>query len=95
MGLSGLGDLVLSATSASSRNFAFGLELGRGATPAELEAPGTPLAEGVETAPALVARARRHGIELPVAEAVRDVLAGALPAPGALEKLMSRPLKPE
>src|SRR5258707_8732275 len=60
MGLSGLGDLVLSATSASSRNFAFGLKLGRGATLAELEAPGTPLAEGVETAPALVARAHRH-----------------------------------
>ena len=95
MGLSGLGDLVLSATSASSRNYAFGQKLGRGATLAALEAPGTPLAEGVETAPALVARARRHGVELPVAEAVSQVLAGALPAPAALEKLMSRPLKPE
>jgi glycerol-3-phosphate dehydrogenase (NAD(P)+) len=95
MGLSGLGDLVLSATSASSRNYAFGQKLGRGASLADLEAPGTPLAEGVETAPALVARGRRHGIELPVADAVSHVLAGALPAPAALERLMSRPLKPE
>jgi glycerol-3-phosphate dehydrogenase (NAD(P)+) len=90
MGLSGLGDLVLTATSPSSRNFAFGRRLGRGETLAELRRPGTPLAEGVETAPALVARARRHGIELPTA-----ALDGALPPAAALERLMSRPLRPE
>ncbi len=95
MGLSGLGDLVLTASSVSSRNFAFGRNLGRGARLADLEAPGTPLAEGVETAPALIARARRQGVELPIAEAVAAVLAGGLPAPAALEKLMARPLKPE
>jgi glycerol-3-phosphate dehydrogenase (NAD(P)+) len=95
MGLSGLGDLVLTATSMSSRNFAFGHRLGKGATLAALDAPGTPLAEGVETAPALVARARRHGVELPIAEAVAAVLADTLPAAAALERLMRRPLKPE
>jgi len=95
MGLSGLGDLVLTATSVSSRNFAFGQKLGRGANLSDLSAPGAPLAEGVETAPALVARARRHGVEMPIAEAVAAVLGGALPATKALEKLMARPLKPE
>jgi len=95
MGLSGLGDLVLTAASTSSRNFSFGRKLGQGATLAELEAPGTPLAEGVDTAPALVARARRQGVELPIAETVAAVLAADLPAAAALERLMRRPLKPE
>lgn len=95
MGLSGLGDLVLTASSPSSRNFAFGLKLGRGTPLSELRAPGTPLAEGVETAPALVARARQHNVELPIAETIAAVLDGALPAGQALDRLMSRPLRPE
>jgi len=95
MGLSGLGDLVLTAASPSSRNFAFGQKLGQGAALAELESPGKPLAEGVDTAPALVARARRQGVELPIAETIAAVLASELPAAAALERLMSRPLKPE
>ncbi|MEJ0027034.1 MAG: NAD(P)H-dependent glycerol-3-phosphate dehydrogenase [Rhizomicrobium sp.] len=95
MGLSGLGDLVLTAASPSSRNFAFGQRLGQGTGLAELESPGKPLAEGVDTAPALVARARRHGVELPIAETIAAVLASDLPAAAALERLMRRPLKPE
>jgi glycerol-3-phosphate dehydrogenase (NAD(P)+) len=95
MGLSGLGDLVLTASSASSRNFAFGHKLGAGTPLATLTAPGAPLAEGFATAPALVARARRQNIELPIAETIAAVLSGTLPAAQALEKLMSRPLKPE
>ncbi|HEX4294621.1 MAG TPA: NAD(P)H-dependent glycerol-3-phosphate dehydrogenase [Rhizomicrobium sp.] len=95
MGLSGLGDLVLTATSASSRNFSFGRALGRGRTLTELAKPGHPLAEGVETAPALVRRAHAEGVELPIAEAVASVLDGSLPLDAALLRLMSRPLKPE
>lgn len=95
MGLSGLGDLVLTATSPTSRNFGFGRALGQGSKPADLEAPGHALAEGVETAPALVKRARAEGVELPVAEAVAAVLDGSLPLDQALLGLMSRPLKPE
>ena len=93
-GLSGLGDLVLTATSPSSRNFSFGMELGRGVAQSDLLAPGRPLAEGVATAPALVSRARKEGVELPIAEAVADLLAG-LPAGDALLRLMGRPLKEE
>ncbi|HEY3638801.1 MAG TPA: NAD(P)H-dependent glycerol-3-phosphate dehydrogenase [Rhizomicrobium sp.] len=95
MGLSGFGDLVLTATSPISRNFSFGLELGRGRPLAELRAPGAPLAEGVETAPALVARAGRLGIELPVAHAVMDILAGGIAAADAVPRLMTRPFRME
>lgn len=94
-GLSGLGDLVLTAVSPSSRNYRFGRDVGRGGDPVQLSAPGKPLAEGVATAPALVLRARREKIELPVAETVSAVLAGALPLDMAVKRLMSRPLKPE
>jgi len=91
MGLSGLGDLALTATSMSSRNFSLGAQLGRGERPAE---PG-PLAEGAATAPALVARGRRHGVELPVAEAVADVLGGKLGVADAAQRLLARPFKAE
>jgi len=95
MGLSGLGDLVLTATSKSSRNFALGFTLGQGTSLAAASAEGRPLAEGAATAPALVARAKQHGVELPIAEAVADVLEGALDVKGAVDRLLSRPLRPE
>ncbi len=95
VGLSGLGDLVLTATSTASRNFSFGLALGRGRQLAALRAPDQPLAEGVETAPALVARAQSLAVELPVAETVTEILAGALAPPDAVPRLMARPLKTE
>ena len=95
MGLSGLGDLVLTATSKSSRNFSFGVELGQGKSLAELDAPGHPLAEGVATAPALVKRAHAERVELPIAEAMADLLSGSLPLGEALMRLMSRRLKAE
>ncbi|HWY65050.1 MAG TPA: NAD(P)H-dependent glycerol-3-phosphate dehydrogenase [Rhizomicrobium sp.] len=95
MGLSGLGDLVLTATSLSSRNFSFGVELGRGKSPAELSVPGRPLAEGVTTAPALVRRARAVEVELPIAEAMADLLSGELPLGEAVMRLMSRRLTVE
>ena len=53
------------------------------------------MAEGAATAPALVARGARHGVELPIAEAVADVLAGKLDFEGAAERLLSRPLGTE
>jgi len=84
MGLSGLGDLVLTATSKSSRNFSYGAALGAG-----LEQSAA-LAEGVDTAPALVKRARAAGVELPIAEAVSDLVNGALSPGEAVLRLLSR-----
>ena len=95
IGLSGLGDLVLTATSVSSRNFSLGVALGKGARFSDVSGSGHPLAEGAATAPALVARARRHGVELPIAEGVAAVLDGRLGVRDAAERLLSRPLKPE
>jgi glycerol-3-phosphate dehydrogenase (NAD(P)+) len=95
VGLSGLGDLVLTATSPSSRNFSFGMELGRGKTVSDLSAPGRPLAEGVDTAPALVERARAAGVEMPIAEAMADLITGRLALGEALMRLMSRKLTTE
>jgi len=95
MGLSGLGDLVLTATSTASRNYSLGLALGRGANISDVVGTGHPLAEGAYTAPALVARARKHGVELPVAEAAADVLQERLAVREAARVLLARPLKSE
>ena len=89
MGLSGLGDLVLTATSKSSSNFSYGVALGANAP------PDGKLAEGVDTAPALVMRARALGVEMPIAEAMADLLSGALPLGEAVMRLMSRKLTVE
>jgi glycerol-3-phosphate dehydrogenase (NAD(P)+) len=89
MGLSGLGDLVLTATSKSSRNFSYGAAIGAGAP------PDGKLAEGVDTAPALVARAKAVGVEMPIAQAMADLLSGALPLGEAMMRLMSRKLTTE
>ena len=93
MGLSGLGDLVLTAGSLKSRNFAFGYDLGRGKSVSE--AGGSKLAEGVFTAHVLVEMARARGVEMPIAEAVSVILRGAVTVDGAVEALMTRPVKGE
>ncbi len=93
MGLSGLGDLVLSCGSLQSRNFAFGHALGRGVSRAE--ASGGKLAEGAFTARALVEMARGRGIDMPIAEVVDHLVSGALDVQGAIDSLLMRPLKAE
>jgi glycerol-3-phosphate dehydrogenase (NAD(P)+) len=91
MGLSGLGDLVLTATSLTSRNTRFGYGLGRGAAPAELMAAGHALSEGAWTAGAACRLAASVGVELPLAEAVRDVIEGTWTVERAIDALLSRP----
>ena len=93
MGLSGLGDLVLTAGSLKSRNFAFGHDLGRGLSVSE--AGGGKLAEGVHTARILGEMARARGIDMPIVEAVSTILKGELTVDGAVEALMNRPMKGE
>jgi glycerol-3-phosphate dehydrogenase (NAD(P)+) len=93
MGLSGLGDVVLTCCSTQSRNFAFGERLGRG-VPAREAAAGK-LVEGALTAPVLAAMARRQRIDMPVAAAIDAVMAGALSLDQAIDRLMQRPLKSE
>ena len=95
MGLSGLGDLVLTAMSITSRNYTFGVSLGKGAAVRDLITPNAPLVEGVATTPALVRRAQMLSVELPVAETVAEILSGTLAAKDAVPRLMGRPLKME
>lgn len=93
MGLSGLGDLVLTCGSAQSRNFALGEALGRGES--VKDAAHGKLAEGAFTARVLVEMARAHHVELPIAEAVDAILSARLSVDGAIEALLMRPLKAE
>jgi glycerol-3-phosphate dehydrogenase (NAD(P)+) len=90
MGLSGLGDLVLTATGELSRNRRVGLLLAQGLTlPHILQQLGH-VAEGVYSAPTLLARARRLGVEMPIAQAVVEVLEGRIDPLRAMAQLMSR-----
>ena len=89
-GLSGLGDLVLTAGSEKSRNYRFGLSIGRGETP---DAAMT--VEGVATAHALARTARAEGIEMPVTEILTAVLDGTTSVRQAMRDLLSRPLRAE
>ncbi len=88
-GLSGLGDLSLTCNSMQSRNFALGRALGAG----EVRPGGT--VEGVATARAACQLGARHGVELPIAAAVADVLDGTATIGGAMEALLARPLREE
>ena len=93
MGLSGLGDLVLTCSSPQSRNFAFGLALGRGASAAE--AGGEGLAEGRFTALALTELARERGVDMPIANCVQGLIEGSLDVKAAVSALLARPPKGE
>ena len=93
MGLSGLGDLVLTAGSPKSRNFSYGLALGSGATPQV--AGQAALSEGASTADSLVELAGRHGLEMPICAAVAAIIDGRLTIRAAIEALISRPQKAE
>jgi glycerol-3-phosphate dehydrogenase (NAD(P)+) len=93
-GLSGLGDLILTCSSAQSRNFSLGIALGQGRSPAQASA-ATGLAEGAFTAVALVELAREAGVEMPIATAVAAILDGALNVSDAIENLLTRPFRAE
>lgn len=90
MGLSGLGDLLLTCSSTQSRNFAYGLALGRGESLA-----GRPLAEGVPTAAIAARIAAERAINAPIIAAVAAILDGAITIREAVGALMMRPLKNE
>jgi glycerol-3-phosphate dehydrogenase (NAD(P)+) len=93
-GLCGLGDLVLTCTSTSSRNFSLGKALGEGRSPEDLMADRRTVAEGAFTAPVLVELAARHGVAMPIVGAVYRLLQGA-PAREIVADLLARPLTAE
>jgi glycerol-3-phosphate dehydrogenase (NAD(P)+) len=92
MGLSGLGDLLLTCSSPQSRNFSFGTNLGRGQKPDDIHGG---LAEGVFTAPVLLEMARERAIDMPISSAVAALLDGKMSVDAAIGSLLTRPLKAE
>jgi len=93
-GLSGLGDLILTCSTAQSRNFSLGIALGEGRTPDEARAGGR-LAEGAFTASVLVELAAERGVDMPIAQAVAAVLDARLTVDAAIESLLTRPFRAE
>ena len=95
MGLTGAGDLILTATGDLSRNRRVGLALARGEPLAAILEKLGHVAEGVPTAREVLRRARALGIDMPITQAVQAVLAGRLTPPQAVEALLARDPKPE
>jgi len=95
IGLSGLGDLILTCGSPQSRNMSLGRALGRGETVAQALAGKLAVTEGVYTAAAVRRIAEEQGIEMPICAAVCDVIDGRVGVDEAIVQLMQRPLKAE
>lgn len=94
-GLCGLGDLVLTCSSATSRNMSCGLALGEGKPLAEILSGRLAVTEGVASAPAMVKLAKQLDVEMPITEAVAAIIAGKLDVDRAIAELLSRPLRAE
>jgi glycerol-3-phosphate dehydrogenase (NAD(P)+) len=94
-GLSGLGDLVLTCSSTSSRNFSLGMGLCEGRPAAEVLGDRRTVAEGAFTAPVLQRAARDAGVEMPIVDAVCALLSGDATADEVVGQLLARPLRAE
>lgn len=94
-GLTGMGDLVLTCTGALSRNRAVGMEIGKGIPLEEVLAGKESVAEGIVTTTSALALATRHGVDMPIVNAVARVLFGGWPPRDAIAELMGRELRPE
>jgi len=94
-GLSGLGDLVLTCSSTSSRNYSLGLGIGQGRPAAELLADRRTVAEGAFTAPVLARLAQEKGIDMPIVAAVARLLSGEAGVDQVLGDILSRPPRSE
>lgn len=95
LGLSGLGDLVLTCGSPQSRNMSLGRALGEGKKLTDILGQRTAVTEGVYTAAAVVALARHNAVEMPIADAVHAIIEGKVSIDDAIASLMQRPLKAE
>ena len=94
-GLSGMGDLVATCSSSLSRNHTAGRLLGSGLTLAQVQDAMTQTAEGIKSAPAVLELARRHGVDMPITEAVVGVLRNDIPVQELAPRLLDRDLKSE
>ena len=95
MGLSGLGDLILTCGSSRSRNMSLGRALGQGQALQSVLGPRRSVAEGVYTAAAVVRVAAEKGVDMPICQAVNAILEGELAVDEAIAALLSRPFRAE
>ena len=94
-GLSGLGDLILTASSPQSRNMSLGLELGKGRTLSEILAERNSVSEGVASAAAVTDLAAKAGVDMPICAAVAALVDGAKTIDDIIADLLARPFKSE
>lgn len=93
LGMCGVGDLMLTCSSMQSRNFSLGVALGEGKTLEEILGPRKSVTEGVHTAKATLALARKYAVDMPITEAVFKTLDEGLPVDEAIEEMLNRPFK--
>lgn len=94
-GLTGLGDLVTTCISPKGRNRSFGERIGKGQSPQQAENATESVVEGIATCKSVVALAAKYGVEMPITQAVYEVLFENKPVQKAIQDLMERRLKPE
>ncbi|MEM8770056.1 MAG: NAD(P)H-dependent glycerol-3-phosphate dehydrogenase [Pseudomonadota bacterium] len=94
-GLSGLGDLILTANSPHSRNMSLGVELGKGRVMEDVLSERSSVSEGVATAGAVMALAQKAGVDMPICQAVAKLVAGSHSVDALIADLLARPIKPE
>lgn len=95
MGMSGLGDLVLTASCSQSRNFSFGYQVGLDGNAKKALRENTRTVEGIATTKAVLKRAHDLKVEMPICEMINKVLFEDMPLQGAIKELMARPYKEE
>lgn len=94
-GLSGLGDLIMTATSMQSRNYLVGYRLGKGEALADILSSLGSVAESVKTAPIVVSQAKKRGIEMPISDRMLALINGEITVAEGLQQLLQRPLRSE
>ena len=95
MGLSGFGDLQLTCSSSKSRNYSYGLAIGRGVSPVDALAASKGVVEGAFTAQIAAKLARQHKVEMPIVDAVTAIIDGGSKPGDEIKKLLGRPVRPE
>jgi glycerol-3-phosphate dehydrogenase (NAD(P)+) len=94
MGMCGVGDLILTASSMQSRNYSLGFQLGEGRTLEQVLGERRSVTEGVYTAAALKTMAQKHAVDMPICEAVNQYLNEGIPIDSVISSMLDRPLKP-
>ncbi len=95
LGMCGIGDLMLTCSSMQSRNFSLGAALGEGKTLEEILGPRKEVTEGVHTAKAALALAKKHAVDMPITEGVNRCLNEGVSIEEAIEEMLNRPFSYE